>query len=89
MSADASGPLRKLKYCGVCEAPLHDGEARVVRMSKIDGTPLIFEVPARVCTKCGHKWFSIQTIRMIEAAQRGELKPTGSMTVPVFSSSAQ
>ncbi len=55
-----------------------------MRTGKVDGATIAIDVPVRPCEKCGEQWFSIQTMRMIEAAQRGELKPVGSIKVTVF-----
>lgn len=74
---------KKLQFCGICDGKLVDGRALIFRTSLIDRSPVLIEVPAQVCEKCGHRWYTHETILLVEAAQRGEVAPTKSMTVPV------
>jgi len=78
----------KTKLCGHCGTELVDAQTRVYRKTKLDGSPFFADVPVRKCPRCGEQWFSIETIRYLEAIQRGEVEPNGSVTVPVFATAA-
>jgi YgiT-type zinc finger domain-containing protein len=72
-------------FCEYCNATLPDVEKLVTVYRHRYGKHFIFErVSARVCTKCGERYFSAQSVSEMQREMTEE-KPSGySISVPVI-----
>ena len=72
-------------FCEYCNATLPDGEKLVTVYRHRRGKHFIFErVPARVCQKCGERYFSVQSVSEMESQMREEKQQTNLVSVPVI-----
>jgi YgiT-type zinc finger domain-containing protein len=72
----------KPDFCEYCNAPLGEDEKLVTVYRRRKGQHFIFErVPARVCLRCGERYFSAKVVReMDRLMQKGKLRAS---TIPV------
>jgi len=74
------------KICPVCGRQLKTQKVSLLREHGPNGAPAFFDnVPARVCQKCGKRWFSLPTVRALEAATQQPPLPVRTIKVPVYS----
>jgi YgiT-type zinc finger domain-containing protein len=73
---------QKIDYCEYCNGPLTGGERLVTVHRHAHGRHFIFEeVPARVCPRCGERYFSAQVVRQMQ--NRMKKRPPKAHTVPI------
>lgn len=70
--------------CSFCGGTLETKTVRYVwernnRIAVVEG------VEAKVCQRCGHRWYPAKSARALEAAFSGEREPIGTLEVPVYS----
>jgi YgiT-type zinc finger domain-containing protein len=72
-------------FCEYCNAPLDGSEKLVTVYRRRKGQHFIFEhVPARVCPRCGERYFSAKVVReMDRLMQKGKLR-SSTVLVPVI-----
>ncbi len=72
-------------FCEYCNAALPDDEKLVTVYRHRRGQHFIFErVPARVCSRCGERYFSVQAVSEMESRMREEKQQTNLVPVPVI-----
>ena len=72
-------------FCEYCKAALPDEEKFVTVYRHRRGRHFIFErVPARVCKKCGERYFSAQSVSQMERAMRQPESSSKLVPVPVI-----
>ena len=72
-------------FCEYCNAELPDDEKLVTVYRHRRGQHFIFErVPARVCQKCGERYFSAQAVSEMGSRMRDEKQQTNLVPVPVI-----
>jgi YgiT-type zinc finger domain-containing protein len=72
-------------FCEYCNATLPDAEKLVTVYRHRCGQHFIFErVPARVCTKCGERYFSARSVSQMEREMNEAKQPTNLVPVPVI-----
>ena len=72
-------------FCEYCNAILPDNEKLVTVYRHRRGQHFIFErVPARVCQRCGERYFSAQSVSEMEREMREEKQPANLVSVPVI-----
>jgi YgiT-type zinc finger domain-containing protein len=72
-------------FCEYCNATLPDNEKTVTVYRHRRGQHFIFErVPARVCSRCGERYFSAQSVSEMEREMRKEKQPSNLVSVPVI-----
>ena len=72
---------KKTDACEYCQAALEAAERRLTVYRHRAGKHFIFEeVPARVCPRCGERYFSARVVRAMERHMRARRRRT---TVPV------
>ncbi len=72
-------------FCEYCNAILPDNEKLVTVYRHRRGQHFIFErVPARVCQKCGERYFSVQSVSEMESQMREEKQQTNLVSVPII-----
>jgi YgiT-type zinc finger domain-containing protein len=72
-------------FCEYCNAPLSNTERLVSVHRQRNGQHFIFErVPARVCHRCGERYFASQVVREMEAAMKGPTERNNLVEVPVI-----
>lgn len=72
-------------FCEYCNATLPDDEKPVTVYRHRRGQHFIFErVPARVCSRCGERYFSAQSVSEMEREMRKEKQPSNLVSVPVI-----
>lgn len=70
--------------CEYCAAELSDAERLVTVYRHRRGRHFIFQrVPARVCPRCGERYFAAQTVRQMDRIMRGR-GPRSTVRVPVI-----
>lgn len=72
-------------FCEYCNAPLggHENLVTVYRHRK--GQHFIFEqVPARVCPRCGERYFSAQVVREMDRLMQAQDRFASTVPVPVI-----
>lgn len=75
----------KKDFCEYCSAILPDAEKLVTVYRHRRGRHFIFErVPARVCQKCGERYFSAQAVGEMENQMRKVKNSTNIVSVPVI-----
>jgi YgiT-type zinc finger domain-containing protein len=63
---------KRLDPCEYCSAKLHGGARLVTVYRHRQGRHFIFErVPARVCGRCGERYFSAEIVRQMDGLMRG------------------
>ncbi len=72
-------------FCEYCNATLPDDERLVTVYRHRQGQHFIFErVPARVCSRCGERYFSAQAVSEMEREMRQPKSPPNLVSVPVI-----
>jgi YgiT-type zinc finger domain-containing protein len=72
-------------FCEYCNAILPDDERLVTVYRHREDQHFIFErVPARVCSRCGERYFSAHSVSEMERLMRQPEKPTNFVPVPVI-----
>ncbi len=72
-------------FCEYCNATLPDEEKLVTVYRHRRGQHFIFErVPARVCRRCGERYFSAQSVSEMEGQMREVKQPTNVVSVPLI-----
>lgn len=72
-------------FCEYCNAVLPDDEKLVTVYRHRRGQHFIFErVPARVCQKCGERYFSARAVSEMERSMQKPEQPTNLVSVPVI-----
>ena len=72
-------------FCEYCNAALPDDEKLVTVYRHRRGQHFIFErVPARVCSRCGERYFSAQSVNGMDGKMREEKQQTNLVPVPVI-----
>jgi len=72
-------------FCEYCNAALPDDEKLVTVYRHRRGQHFIFErVPARVCSRCGERYFSSQAVSEMGNRMREEKQQTNLVPVPVI-----
>ncbi len=72
-------------FCEYCNAILPDDEKLVTVYRHRRGQHFIFErVPARVCSRCGERYFSVQSVSEMESQMREEKQQTNLVSVPII-----
>jgi YgiT-type zinc finger domain-containing protein len=72
-------------FCEYCNAELPDDEKLVTVYRHRRGQHFIFErVPARVCQKCGERYFSAQAVSEMEREMRQPELLSNLVPVPVI-----
>lgn len=72
-------------FCEYCNAPLENAENLVTVYRHRKGRHFIFEtVPARVCARCGERYFSAVVVREMDRLMHKRNQPGTSVRVPVI-----
>ncbi len=72
-------------FCEYCNAPLPEGERLVTVYRHRRGQHFIFErVPARVCQRCGERYFAARAVREMDRLMRKAKQTTHLVPVPVI-----
>ena len=72
-------------FCEYCNATLPDDERLVTVYRHRHGQHFIFErVPARVCSKCGERYFAASAAQEMESLMKQTRKPSTVVSVPVI-----
>lgn len=72
-------------FCEYCNAILPDEEKLVTVYRHRRGKHFIFEhVPARVCSRCGERYFSAQSVTKMEHEMTEAKLPVNLVPVPVI-----
>lgn len=72
-------------FCEYCNATLPDEEKFVTVYRHWRGRHFIFErVPARVCLRCGERYFSAQSVSQMEREMRRPESQSNLVPVPVI-----
>ena len=71
-------------HCADCGGELE--EKSVAHIAQWQGEAFIFEnVPAKVCGRCGHVWFSSRVAETIDHILTKKPKPSAVKEVPIYS----
>ncbi len=76
--------VEMMQSCYVCKGNLLEEQVNHIHLwgEKI----LLFEdVPAEVCQQCGETYFRSDVLELIDAIASSDIKPTKTISVPVFS----
>ncbi len=72
-------------FCEYCNAALPDGEKLVTVYRHRRGQHFIFErVPARVCQKCGERYFPANSVSEMQSRMQEEKQQTNLVSVPII-----
>ncbi len=72
-------------FCEYCNAILPDEEKLVTVYRHLRGKHFIFErVPARVCQKCGERYFSARSVSEMQREMNEANQSTNFVPVPVI-----
>ncbi len=72
-------------FCDYCNTTLPDNEKLVTVYRHRHGQHFIFErVPARVCPRCGERYFSAAAVREMDSFMKQTKKPSNLVPVPVI-----
>ena len=72
-------------FCEYCNAALVNGEKLVSVHRQRNGQHFIFErVPARVCHRCGERYFASHVVREMEAFMKDPTERKEVVEVPVI-----
>ena len=75
----------EIDFCEYCNAPLPEGERFVTVYRHRRGQHFIFErVPARVCQRCGERYFAAQAVREMDHLMRSARPTSELVPVPVI-----
>lgn len=69
--------------CSLCGGQLEAQRVRVVR-ERAEQLAVFENVPAKVCQKCGHRWFGLQVVREMENTLSSMPAPLSTLHVPVY-----
>jgi YgiT-type zinc finger domain-containing protein len=73
-------------FCEYCGANLEDAERLVTVYRHRQNRHFIFEqVPARVCPRCGERYFSAQVVREMDRLMQTPAAQTNIVQVPLIS----
>lgn len=76
----------KPDFCEYCSAPMKRRQRRVTVHRHLGGSHFIFEqVPARVCSTCGERYFSASVVRRMDRQMKSRRPGTHTISVPVIS----
>jgi YgiT-type zinc finger domain-containing protein len=76
----------KADSCEYCSAPLINGEKLVTVYRHRRGRHFIFEgVPARVCPRCGERYFSAPVVRQMDQQMKSRKSRAATVQVPIIS----
>lgn len=76
----------KTDYCEYCNAPMTADERSVTVHRHVRGRHFIFEeVPARVCPRCGERYFSAHVIRQMDGQMKKRPSKAHTVAIPVIS----
>jgi YgiT-type zinc finger domain-containing protein len=72
-------------FCEYCNAPLENAEKLVTVYRHRKGRHFIFEtVPARVCARCGERYFSAVVVREMDRLMLKRSESATTVRVPVI-----
>lgn len=72
-------------FCEYCNAPIENGDKLVTVYRHRKGRHFIFErVPARVCARCGERYFSAGVVREMDRLMQKRSQPGPTVSVPVI-----
>jgi YgiT-type zinc finger domain-containing protein len=72
-------------FCECCNAPLEGREKLVTVYRHRQGQHFIFErVPARICPRCGERYFSARVARQMDRLMQKRKQPASTVSVPVI-----
>ncbi len=72
-------------FCEYCNAPLPESEKLVTVYRHRQGEHFIFErVPARVCQRCGERYFVARVVREMDRLMKEPKPPSSRVAVPVI-----
>lgn len=72
-------------FCEYCNAPIENGDKLVTVYRHRKGRHFIFErVPARVCARCGERYFSANVVREMDRLMQKRSQPGPTVRVPVI-----
>lgn len=72
-------------FCEYCNAVLPEAEKLITVYRHRKGKHFIFEhVPARVCQKCGERYFSSASVGKMESEMKKSKLPANLVPVPVI-----
>lgn len=75
----------KRDFCEYCNTPLPEHEKPItVYRHKGERHFLFQNVPARVCIRCGERYFGAQAARQMDRLMRTRAKPRKTLSVPVI-----
>jgi YgiT-type zinc finger domain-containing protein len=72
-------------FCEYCNGPLGEDEKLVTVYRHRKGQHFIFErVPARVCPRCGERYFSSRVVREMDRLMKRQDRSVSTVPVPVI-----
>jgi YgiT-type zinc finger domain-containing protein len=72
-------------FCEYCNATLPEAEKLVTVYRHRRGKHFIFErVPARVCQRCGERYFSAESVSEMQRKMTDDKQPTNLVPVPII-----
>jgi YgiT-type zinc finger domain-containing protein len=75
----------KTDLCERCSTPLPNNEKLVTVHRQREGKHFIFErVPARVCQRCGERYYASQTVREMDDLMKKPVEPANMVEVPII-----
>ncbi|MHB8877807.1 MAG: YgiT-type zinc finger protein [Myxococcaceae bacterium] len=76
----------RIDFCEYCSAPMEGRERRVTVNRHSGARHFIFEqVPARVCPRCGERYFSASVVRQMDRQMKSRRSRSHIISVPVIS----
>ncbi|MBI1930203.1 YgiT-type zinc finger protein [Candidatus Poribacteria bacterium] len=69
--------------CSLCGGQLEAQRVRVVR-ERAEQLAVFENIPAKVCQKCGHRWFGLQVVQEMEVSLSAAPSPVRTLRVPVY-----
>jgi YgiT-type zinc finger domain-containing protein len=77
--------LSEPDFCEYCNEPLPVDKKPVTVHRHIQGQHFIFEhVPARVCKRCGERYFAAQVVREMDRLMKEPKIPSNLVSIPVI-----
>jgi YgiT-type zinc finger domain-containing protein len=72
-------------FCEYCNAPLNGTERLVTVYRHRHGQHYIFQrVPARVCTRCGERYFSARVVDEMDRLMQEQTLHASTVSVPII-----
>lgn len=72
-------------FCEYCNAPLPENKKPVTVYRHRQGQHFIFEhVPARVCQRCGERYFDVRVVREMDRLMKEPKTPSSLVSIPVI-----